>query len=320
MLLILSRVLLFYRSNRMKEIITIQISKFLTNELAEKIAQLQGDSSEPKWINRSRQDIFDNLVNKNECFDVIATTSRNEVVGNIHCVKNENDPLLWQYGNLCVASEYRRIGIAKQMIYTAINHLSEMGVKRLRCYVDPNNTPSRNLQESIGFSIKPFEKFNLFDNDGEIMYEIEIPSCLTVIPATVDEAYFVRIMFNYIKHALNVGNIRLSEWKEILAANDPDVKHFIVCKGAMPVAYMRLNGLVSGSEGFISMLFVAEDFQRQGIGTFAIKYAEEYLKEKGFKSIAVQTDIDNLSAQNCFLRCGYTIFEQSTKLYFRKML
>ena len=30
------------------------------------------------------------------------------------------------------------------------------------------------------------------------------------------------------------------------------------------------------------MLFVAKEFQRQGIGTFAIHYAEQYVKEKNF--------------------------------------
>lgn len=233
---------------------------------------------------------------------------------------NENDPLLWYYGDLFVTSEYRRIGIAKQMIYAAINHLSEMGVKTFRCYVEPNNTPSRNLQTSVGFSIKPFEKFNGFINDGQIMYEIKIPSCLTIIPATVDEAYFVRILFAQNKDSLNAENIGLSEWKELLAADDPDEKHFIVCKGAMPVAYMKLNGLVSRREAWISMLFVAKDFQHQGIASFAINYAEEYLKEKEFKSIAIQTDINNLPAQNCYLQCGYMIVEQSTKLKLRKML
>lgn len=304
----------------MKEIITIQISKFLTNELVEKIAQKQWKSSAPAWTNRLRRYVFDELANKNDCFGVVATTSSNEVVGRIHCVKNETNPLLWYYGDLFVIPEYRRLGVAKQMIHMAMNHLSEIGAATLQCYVEPDNIPSRNLQTSVGFSIKPFEKFNSFINDDEIMYEIKVPSCLTVIPATVDEAYFVSILFAQNKDALIAKNIDLSEWKELLSVDDPDEKHFIVCKGAMPVAYMKLNGLESRREAWISMLFVAKGFQHQGIGSFAINYAEEYIKGKGFKSIAIQTDINNLPAQNCYLQCGYMIFEQSTKLKLRKML
>lgn len=313
-------ILFFERGNKMKEIIAIQISKFLTNELAEKIAQKQWKSTAPSWTNRSRQYIFDELVNGNDCFGVVATASNNEVVGRLHCVKNVNNPFLWYYGDLFVIPEYRRIGIAKQMVHTAMNHLSEMGATTLRCYVEPNNTPSRNLQASIGFSVQLFETFNSFVNDGEIMYEIKIPNCLTVIPATVDEAYFVRILFVQNKDALNTKNISLSEWKEILSVDDPDEKHFIVCKGAMPVAYMKINGLESRSEAWISMLFVAKNFQRQGIGSFSINYAEKYIQEKGFKTIAIQTDANNLSAQSCYLKCGYEIFEQSSKIKFRKVL
>lgn len=269
----------------MKEIITIQISKFLTNELAEKISQTQWKSSAPSFINRSRQYIFDELVNGNDCFGVVATTANGQVIGRLHCIRNEVNPLLWYYGDLFVVSDYRRQRIATQMIYAAINHLSEIGAETLRCYVEPTNTPSRNLQISVGFSEKNFESFNNFINDGEIMYEIDIPNRLTVIPATIHEAYFVRVLFAQNKKDLNISDISLSEWKELLSTEDPDEKHFLVCKGAMPIAYMKIDGLLNGKEARISMLFVAKDFQHQGIGSFAIQYAKQFIKGKGLNSL-----------------------------------
>ena len=241
----------------MKEIITIQISKFLTNELVEQIAQNQWESSSPQFTNRSRQYIFDELVNGNDCFGVIATTSRNQVIGRIHCVKNESDPCLWYYGDLFVTPEYRRNGIAKQIILAAINYLSEIGATNLRCYVNPNNVPSRNLQVILGFSEKLFEPFNGFINDGEIMYELDLPSPLTVIPATINEAYFVRILFAQNRDVLNHGNITLSEWKEILSVEDPDEKHFLICKGALPVAYMKINGLLNTDKAWLTVVIVS---------------------------------------------------------------
>lgn len=306
--------------DKIKEIITIQISKFLTNELAEKIAQKQWRSSTRSWINRSRQYIFDELVNHNDCFGVVAITSNNEVVGRLHCVKNENDSSLWYYGDLFVDPAYRRIGIAKQMVHATINHLSERGAVSLRCYVEPTNEPSRNLQMSMGFSEQPFEAFNDFMNDGEIMYEISIPSCLTFIPATVDEAYFVRILFAQNKDALNTKNISLNEWKELLSNQDPNEKHFLICKGAMPVAYMNMNGLLGTKEACIAMLFVAKEFQRQRIGTFALHHAEQYIKENGFASVSIRVPSNNLAAQSCVLKCGYQICEQNEEIRFCKWL
>lgn len=304
----------------MKEIITIQVSKFLNTELVEKIAKKQWKSSSPNWINRSRQYIFDELVNGNDCFGVIATTSQNDVIGRIHCVKNESDPSLWYYGDLFVVPEYRRMGIAKQMVNATINRLSEIGASTLRCYVGPDNFPSRNLQASVGFEEKKFENFNDFTNDGEIMYEIDIPNSLTINPATVNEAYFVRILFAQNKEVLNTPNISLSEWKEILSIEDPDEKHFVVCKGAMPVAYMKINGLLNKDKVWVSMLFVAKEFQHQGIGTYALHCVEQYIKEKGFHSMAIQTDIDNIPAQNCYKKFGFQIYEQDSKVRFLKLL
>ena len=304
----------------MKEIITIQISEFLTNELVEQIAQNQWRSSTPQFINRSRQYIFNELINSNDCFGVIATTSKNQVIGRIHCVKNESNPRLWYYGDLFVTPEYRRNGIAKQMIHAATNHLSGMGATTLRCYVKPDNIPSRNLQMSLCFLEKPFESFNDFTNDGEIMYELDIPSPLTIIPATKNEAYFVRILFAQNKDILNSVNISLSEWREILSVEDPDEKHFLICKGALPVAYMKINGLLNTDKAWLSMLFVAKDFQHQGIGSFALNYAEKYVKERGFDVINVQTDKENIIAINFYSKFGYQIYDQNSKIKLSKII
>ena len=304
----------------MDEIITIQISKFLTDEYVRQIAQKQWRTDAPQWVNRSRQYIFDEIMNDNDCFGIVVTASDGNVIGRIHFVRNESDPRLWYYGDLFVVPEYRRKGIASQMIHAAIDHLAELGAVALRCYVDPKNTPSRNLQLSVGFLEKSFEPFNGFINDGEIMYEVQVPNNLTIIPATEDEAYFVRVLFVQNKEVLHSGNISMNEWKEALSANDTDEKHFLICKGAVPVAYMKINGLDSKEEAWISMLFVAKDFHRQGIGTFAIEYAEEYVRERGFSTLAIQTDEDNLPAQTCCLQCGFQVYGNGSKITLRKTL
>ena len=311
----------FYeRGSKMNEIITIQISKFLTDELAREIARKQWKSDDPIWVNRSRQYIFDELMNGNDCSGVVATASDHTVIGRLHCVRNETDPRLWYYGDLFVIPEYRRLGIASRMIRAALDHLSELGAARLRCYVEPENTASRSLQLSVGFSEKAFETFNDFINDGEIMYEAQVPDNLTVIPAAENEAYFVWSLFAQNKELLHAEDIGFNEWRELLSVCDSDKKHFMICKGALPVGYLKINGSNSADEALISMLFIAKDFRRRGIGTFAITYAEKYAKQRGFKSLAVQTDEDNLPAQNCCLKCGYRVCEKEDKIKLCKAL
>ena len=244
----------------MKEIITIRVSKYLSDELAKKVAWMRWGTSTPEYVNCVRNAVFDELTDENDCFEVIAMTAKGEVVGSMHCIRNETDYSLWYYGDLFVTPEYRRMGIARQMVETAISRLSEIGAAVLRCYVDPNNMPSRNLQKSIGFEEKPFKTFNCLCNDGQIMHEIKIPSCFCVIPATVNEAYFVRIMFVQNKSELKAENISLNEWKELLSADNPDEKHFLICKGAVPACYMCLSGASGERKAHISMLFVKKSF------------------------------------------------------------
>ena len=289
----------------MKEIITIRVSKYLSDELAKKVAWMRWGTSAPEYVNCVRNAVFDELTDENDCFEVIAMTAKGEVVGRMHCIRNETDYSLWYYGDLFVTPEYRRMGIARQMVETAISRLSEIGAAVLRCYVDPNNMPSRNLQKSIGFEEKPFKTFNCLCNDGQIMHEIKIPSCFCVIPATVNEAYFVRIMFVQNKSELKAENISLNEWKELLSADNPDEKHFLICKGAVPACYMCLSGASGERKAHISMLFVKKELQRCGAGTFALHFAERYAKENGFDFIVASADKDNTAAENCFLKCGY---------------
>lgn len=259
----------------MKEIIKIKVSKFLTNEWAVQIARKQWGTDAPPFVRRSRQYVFDRFVlDEHDGFEIVATASDNEVIGRIHCVQNDSDPLLWYYGDLFVVPEYRRLGIAKEMISTVIQHLSELGASTLRCYVDPNNLPSRNLQISMGFVEKTFETFNNFENEGDIMFEREIPSCFSCVPATEEDAYFARILFVQNRDSLHIGDIGMDEWRRRLSAKNNDERHFLVCKGAMPVAYMQI--LKGQTNNEISLLFVIKGFENNLVLDYATKFAESY--------------------------------------------
>lgn len=289
----------------MKEIITIRVSEYLSNDLAVKIAKAAWHSDAPAAINRVRQSVFDDKI-VNDCFGVIATTADQEIVGRLHCIQSELDRALWYYGDLFVTAAFRRMRVATQMVKAAIDHLSDRGAQRLRCYVEPQNVPSMQLQRSLGFSEKPFEQFNDLNNDGEIMFEYNLPNQLTVIPATADEAYFVRIMFAQNKNNLQCENISLPQWRELLAADDPNAADFLICKGAMPVAYMKLIGSPIDNRAELDMLFVAEKYHRQGIGRYAVRYAEEYARYKGFSKLSIPIVGDNTLAEHLCISCGYT--------------
>ena len=54
---------------------------------------------------------------------------------------------------------------------------------------------------------------------------------------------------------------------------------FYVQTGKNPFRCLT-EGPEGGSEAWLSMLFVAQAFQRQGIGSFAVKSAEKYVRAK----------------------------------------
>ena len=108
----------------MKEIITIRVSKYLSDELAKKVAWMRWGTSAPEYVNCVRNAVFDELTDENDCFEVIAMTAKGEVVGRMHCIRNETDFSLWYYGDLFVTPEYRRMGISRQIVETAIGRLS----------------------------------------------------------------------------------------------------------------------------------------------------------------------------------------------------
>jgi RimJ/RimL family protein N-acetyltransferase len=160
----------------MKEIITITISDFLSNELAEKICLLQWHNSSPRFVNQLRHfSLYDGKY-CSDCFHVVASNISGDVIGWLYCLQNKTNRSLWYYGDLFVSPSYRRNKIASRMLVAAIERLKESGATILRTYVDPNNTASINLQKSSGFIEKPYEKFDDLSNEGCIMFELCLPS------------------------------------------------------------------------------------------------------------------------------------------------
>lgn len=299
------------------EIITIQVSKYLTNEYPAKIAKFWGHP-EPAYVNRVREMITDEMQYGGETFEVIAESGNGEVVGMIHCIRSKPDPQLWYYGDLNVRSDYRRMGIATNLIRAAMRHLSEMGAKMIRCYVEDNNKASLSLQRSLGFTKKPYETFicgsgtELVHADNTLMFERQIESILTVIPATVDHANSCACLLEQNKEALHVEMNNGSDWRKLrdtywerLAADDPDEAYFLICVGAMPVAYLELKGLAGNDSAEIGALIVSAAYHRQGVGTFAVQYAEAYLTQRGFSSVNVSVAPDNTQATHFFQKRGY---------------
>ena len=142
------------------------------------------------------------------------------------------------------------------------------------------------------------------------MNELETFHALPMLNEHVDFAISI-ITSDKNKAVLHLGGRSVYEWCEALTKNlsDPDEANFIIRRGSTPVAWLKINGMVSNKKAAISMLVVHEEHQRQGAGSFAVRYAEDYIASKGFEGMSIHTTIDNTAAVNCYKKLGYTIFK-----------
>lgn len=290
----------------MNEIITIQITDYLSLDLA-----AQWCSASPQWVNRIRSFNFDSKCDT-DFFHVVATGRDGRLVGRLNCLQNAEDPTLWYYGDLFVLPDFRRAGIASGMVRAAVGRLRERGVRTLRCYVKPDNAASLALQRSLGFVERPHHPFDQLQNDGQLMFELDLPAPYEMVPyAAIDEPRFIMKLHRLNQEALHDRRVSLAEWREIMATPDEDEAHFFVCLGCVPVAWLKLNGLSGTRTAWISTLAVGLRWQRRGVGRYAVGFAEEFLRAHGFSEVRIKTTQDNLAAQNLYRACGFCVIDDS---------
>lgn len=301
-----------YEKALREEAISFFVSEFLTLELAKKIAQAQWNK--PEWSGNIINFVYEDKT-ETDCFNVIAMNECNEVVGRLYCLQNDENSKLWYYGDLFVVPEYRRRHIAERMLKLAEQTLSDRWCDTLRCYVEPENIISQSLQIKIGFTERPYKSFNSLINDGQIMYEKSLTD-FNVNNVSVDDTLYVTMLYEKNVEALHGREIPYSEWCDLLSAEDTDERHFLIRKGAVPCAYLKVNGLESGDNiGWISMLAVEPAFHRKGIGSYAVSYAEEFLRDMGKTIVKIHTTSDNTPAQRLYEKCNYHLSGDDTEKF-----
>ena len=291
------------------EIITIFISEYLTHELAKGIAFLEWQSTRDDFIIRVIESIYGGK--DSDCFNVIAVNSNNNVIGRVYCEKSRENPKRWYHGDLVVASKYRRMKIASQMIKTAIQRILDMGGEILNCYIDKTNTVSIGFHKSLGFIEKPHVQFDDMENEDEIMLEYTLEKQYNAIPVTIEYARYPFHFYRENADIMNVKHISFPEFREIFFKDDPTEQNFLVCKGILPVAWLRISGLNNTDTAYIDMLAVCDKYKRQGIGTYAVGFAEDYLKSRNFIKINTRVNDDNFIALSFYKKCGYNMTEDN---------
>ena len=114
--------------------------------------------------------------------------------------------------------------------------------------------------------------------------------------------------------ALHNEKLSYDDWLDVYRKywkNDTDEKHFIMFYDDKPVGWLKINGLDGNNTAWLSMLAVTPEYQRKGLGTKAVSFFEEYISDRGFYSVGINTTEDNSAAQSLYKKCGYEITERS---------
>ncbi|EKC77038.1 Acetyltransferase, partial [human gut metagenome] len=226
------------------------------------------------------------------------------------CIQNAENAGLWYYGDLFVIPPYRGRHISKRLLETAEQVLSDKWCHTLRCYVEPDNEISLCLQREYGFTECAYKTFNNLINDGQIMFEKTLATFNAAQVTEKNGARYITDIFNENAALLHSNIITYREWCELIYANDTDEKHFLICKGAVPCGYLKINGLNGNDDiGWISILAVAPAFKGKGVGKYAVSYAEKYLCEYGKLCVKIHTTKDNFPAQRLYEKCGYVLYD-----------
>ena len=128
-------------------------------------------------------------------------------------------------------------------------------------------------------------------------------------PASPGHAVWLDRLYTQSRERLHGPPISLPEWRKVLSAGDPDERNYILSVGGMPAAWLRVNGLLDPTLSWISMLVVDEGYRRQGVGRYAVTFAEETIRSKGKARVRLHTTEDNLPARRLYRSCGYIVRE-----------
>lgn len=206
-----------------------------------------------------------------------------------------------------IIPEYRRKGYGKEFF----EHIEEIlnTQNSVMLYLTPDGVTGKPFWKAVGFidsgKIDP-------DNKMEIYIKEKCLTDFNVNTVSSDDARYVTMLYGKNVEALHGRLISYSEWCSLLSAEDTDERHFLIRKGDVPCAYLKVNGLESGDNiGWISMLVVEPAFHRKGIGSYAVSYAEDFLRDMGKSIIKIHTTLDNIPAQRLYEKCGYILTDNN---------
>lgn len=108
---------------------------------------------------------------------------------------------------------------------------------------------------------------------------------------------------NEITTSLEFWESAITEWN-----NDADEEDYVIFDDNTPIGWLGVNNLTSQDKQVsMKVIAVLPNKQGLGIGKYAIDQLIENLTFRGYESIGLYTDQNNVNAKKCYQKCGFVI-------------
>ncbi|MCD7804784.1 MAG: GNAT family N-acetyltransferase [Oscillospiraceae bacterium] len=139
--------------------------------------------------------------------------------------------------------------------------------------------------------------------------EIEIKN------VTSNDADFLYLIMNddRILNRLNEIPTTVDDWKEAVEvwSGDPDEENYLVWVHDCRAGRFSLNNLESNDRvAYLKMAVLLPEYQHRGVGSIVLQRLLEDLKDRGYSTVMLYTNADNVNAQKCYQKCGFAVVEE----------
>lgn len=144
------------------------------------------------------------------------------------------------------------------------------------------------------------------------MQDIEIKK------VTAEDAEFLYSLMNEpeVLRALNEVPTSREDWMDAIQAwaEDGDEEDYIIWKENVRVGWFAFNGLeADDSAVYLKMAVILPEFQRMGIGSYVLARLLDEVRAGRYREVVLYTNKENLRAQKCYRKCGFTVAEELTE-------
>jgi len=226
--------------------------------------------------------------------------------------------------NCLVHPEYRRKGLATQLLNEAVKRASSLGAGVVQGCIAEGNTAARECASGLGFTfVHRFLELRLSLSGARFEQGLSPPACRHL--RLGEEELLVEVQNRSFADTwgYNPGTVESISYRVSQGDCCPE-GIILVCEGEQPAGYcwttvnIEDNAAATLGIGRIYMLGVLPEHRGRGLGRRALTAGLTYLESRGIETVDLTVDSENVEACALYESAGFKI--RSTTDWYEKKL